>query len=165
MSQSCSACDPGSCGKPADGTVLMKKIEYMIGDNYTLIFILFLVLGILGLALYYFIKSLKDTLVNYYNAKKKVETESTGDDPRKAKDDNYTYHPTPKEDPEKQGSIPIPGQKGTFATDLEKRYEEVNKQKAEYIRAQYNGKENDDPIDQRTLFKGHDNYSYERDKL
>lgn len=165
MSQSCNPCDPGSCGKPPDGDVLLKKLNYMIGDNYTLLFILFLVLGILGLALYYFIKSLKDTLANYYKAKKQVEDQDTsGDDPRKSKDDDYNYFESIKEDPEKQKDIPIPDQKGVFADELEQRYKEVNTQKAEYITAQYSGREKHDPIDKSSLFKGNDNYEYTKDK-
>lgn len=164
MSQSCNPCDPGSCGEPPSGTILLKKLNYMIGDNYTLLFILFVVLGILGLAMYYFVNSLKDTLINYYANKKKVEQTSAGDDPRSAKDDAYTYYPDPKEDPEKQGDTRIPEKKGEFADELEKRYNNVNKEKASYINNTYNGREDDDPIDRNTLFSRHDTYKYENDK-
>ena len=165
MSQSCNPCDPGSCGEPPSGTILLKKLDYMIGDNYTLLFILFIVFCILGLAMYYFVNSLKDTLVNYYSNKKKVVADtSVSDNPRQPKDDNYTYYPDPKEDPEKTGTTRIPDKKGDFAEELEKRYQDVNKDKTSYIQTTYNGRDNDDPIDQRTLFQGHDTYKYDKDK-
>ena len=165
MSQSCNKCDPGSCGEVPGGKILLSKLNYMIGDNYTLLFILFVVLCILGLAMYYFVNSLKDTLISYYNNRKRIDhSTNAGDDPRQGKDDNYNYYPDPKEDPEKQGEVRLPETKGVFADELEKRYKDINKEKASYISVTYNGRDDDDPIDKNTIFRSHDSYSYEKDK-
>lgn len=139
----------------------MKKLENMIGDNYTLLFILAVVLTILALALTYFLRSLITTIQNYYRGKKQQEVPA-GDNPRSKMDDNYTYYPDPKEDPD-SSNIKIPENKGKFVDELEARYKEVTKEQGEYIKANYSGRTNDDPLDRTTLFEGHDKYRYDKE--
>lgn len=159
MSQ-CSACSP--CGDTPNSVFLMKKLDNMIGDNYTLLFILIVVLVILGLALTYFLKSLITTIQAYQRGKKQQEIPA-GDNPRSKFDDSYTYYPTAKEDPENATDVKIPENKGKFVDELETRYKDVTKEQGEFIKANYGGRNNDDPLDRSTLFAAHDKYRYDKE--
>ena len=159
MSQ-CTPCQP--CGDIPNSVVLLKKLDYMISDNYTLLFILVIIIVVLGLALTYFLRNLISTLQVYFKGKKEKEP-PIGDNPRLGKDDSYTYYPSSKEDPDRKDDLKIPENKGKFVDELETRYKEVTSEQSTYIKAHYNGRENDDPITSVTLFQGHDKYRYDKD--
>lgn len=161
---SCNAgCNPGACGVAGKSVVLLKKLDTMISDHYTLLFVLVVVLGILGFALSYFIKSIKETLQAYYRGKEE-DKPPAGDNPRVAFDDDYTYYDDVKDDPVKvDPKTNMDEGKQKFFEGVEKAYDEYNTLKTDYIKNTYRGRDNDDTIDRSMLFAGYDAYRYDTD--
>ena len=156
----CSPCDPNGCAGVPSGIVVLKKLDYMINDNYTLLGILVISLIILGLALSYFLKSLTQTLNTYMKALKRKEPTS-GDNPRSSEDDNYKYFELVKDDPDKVQPEHMEAGKHEFTKRVGDAYTEYNKLKSEYLKQTYN-EESDDVIDNRMLYKSYDKYEYKK---
>ena len=161
---SCNACDPSGCAGIPNSVMLLKKLDYMISDNYTLLFIFIVIMIILGMSFIYFFKSLKQSLSTYLKDKV-LSIETSGDNPRISTDDNYTYYENTKEDP-----VPVAPKEsmptGTkeFLKTVDNVYKDYNLLKSEYIKKTYtHGKENDDVIDEKTLYKEYDDYKYSPD--
>lgn len=161
---SCNPCDPASCGGVPNSVALQKKLESMISDNYTLLFIFVVVMIILGLVFIYFVNSIKKNLKTYFKDKKAIKT-SSGENPRIASDDLYTYYDNPKDDPEPvEPKTKMPNKTKEFVDKMESTYSEYNKLKSEYIKnTTMDRRKNDDIVDYQVLFKEHDNYKYEKD--
>lgn len=156
------ACNPGACGAASNSVVLLQKLDTMISDNYTLLFILFVVLGILGFALSYFVNSLKDNLKAYYKGKEE-DRPPAGDNPRVAFDDDYTYYDDVKEDPVKvDPKANLEEGKRNFFEGIEKAYDEYNTLKTEYIKNVHKI-ENDDVVDKSMMFSKYDTYDYSKE--
>ena len=152
----CSACAPEGCHKMG-GAMILKKLQNMLNDNYTMLIVMIVLLSLLGLALWYFINSLKNTLVNYYKNKKvlDVASNSIGDisnNQHDTKADNEIYYETPSEDPNKKDpSTFIPKEKQEFIKKVETDYKDINDYKTKYISDTYD-KDNDDVIDAKILY-------------
>jgi phosphate/sulfate permease len=166
MSQCNATCDPSGCAGIPNGVMLLKKLDSMISDNYTLIFIWFVVSIILGLALSYFIASLNKNITSYYRGKNKVNIKTPHSNNIRAKeDDNYDYYETVNDDPVKIDiNDSIPPNKKEFIKNLETTYNEYNNLKTEYLNKTYSGRKNDDIIDSNIEFKIYDNYDYKEDE-
>jgi hypothetical protein len=156
----CNPCDPTGCAGVPSGIIVLKKLDYMISDHYTLLGILAISLIILGLALSYFMKSMQQTLKQYYRALKKQEP-SSGDNPRSAKDDDYKYYDIIKDDPDKVQPENMEAAKLDFTKELGDAYNEYNKLKTEYLKKTHNV-DNDDVVDTRAYYKTHDTYTYKK---
>ena len=161
---SCSGCDPTGCAGIPNSVMLLKKLDYMISDNYTLIFIFIIIMIILGMCFIYFFKSLKQNLSTYFKDKDKSK-EPSGDNPRIGTDDNYTYYESTKDDPEPvEPKDMMPASTKDFIKNVDNVYKEYNDLKTEYIKKTYtSGKTNDDVIDIKTLYKEYDDYKYSPD--
>ena len=161
---SCNPCDPAGCAGVPNSVMLLKKLDSMISDNYTLIVIFFIVMGILSMAFIYFFKSMKTNLGVYWKDKATVKSPS-GDNPRMAEDDKYTYYENVKDDPEPvQPRENMPDKTKEFVANMEKTYDEYNKLKTEYIKNTTTKRlQNDDLVDESVLFKKYDDYKYDTD--
>lgn len=163
---SCSACKPEGCANMS-GMMLVKKLQNMLSDNYTMLVIMVVLIGILGLVLFYFGNSLSKTLTNYYKNKKVANDASTAtaavsDNQRDEKADNEIYYEDVKDDPNKKDpALYFDKTKRDFIEDLDSQYKDINTLKSQYISSTYNGKQNDDIIDQKVLYKDYDNYKYD----
>lgn len=157
------ACDPSGCLKADDSMMLLKKLEGMISDNYTMLFILFIILSVLLLALYYFGSSLIKTISIWWrNVQEKRGNggKSSADNPRAKEDDNDIYYDNPKEDPNYADPFKYaPSGQREYVDNMDKAYKEYNDKKTSYITNTYQ-KQNDDIIDQKVIYKEYDNYSY-----
>lgn len=158
----CTACDISGCSSTS---MLLKKIDSMISDNYTLLFILGVLVIIIGLAISYFMTSLISNIKTYLTSKSEV-AENDGDNPRYKTDDDVTYYDNPKDDPRYEDPVQyMPTGTYQYVKNLDKEYEEYNKLKTEYISSTYNGRQNDDILDKAVLFKEYDNYDYNTDDI
>lgn len=163
---SCSACNPESCSNMS-GMMLIKKLQNMLSDNYTMLVIMVVLIGVLGLVLFYFANSLSNTLTNYYKNKKVAEDASTStaaisDNQRDVKADNEIYYENVQDDPNKQDPVSfLDKTKQDFIAELDSQYKDINTLKTQYISSTYSGKQNDDVIDQKVLYKDYDNYKYD----
>lgn len=154
------ACDATGCSGVANSVMLLKKIDSMISDNYTLLFVLVVVLVIVGLALSYFVNSLKNTITTYLKNRPPKE-ESNGDNPRVKDDDDNQYYDNPNDDPQYiDPNEFLPKEQRDYIKDVDTTFKEFNKLKTEYIKNTYEGRDNDDYIDQTILYDKHDNYTY-----
>lgn len=160
---SCNPCDPTGCAGVPNSVMLLKKLDSMISDNYTLIVIFFIVMIILGMAAIYFFRSLKANLGVYWKDKRKSKAPA-GENPRIAEDDKYIYYDNVKDDPEPvQPRENMPVNTTEFVTNMEKTYEEYNKLKSEYIKNTTSSRDNDDLVDESVLYKKYDDYKYDKD--
>jgi predicted PurR-regulated permease PerM len=148
------------CNGMPNSVMLLKKIDSMISDNYTLLFVLLVVLIIVGLALTYFVNSISTTIKTYL--RNIPQKDDSGDNPRIKEDDDNTYFDNPKEDPQyvDPNEYMPKGQKD-YIKDLDDSYKEFNKLKTDYLKNTYNGRENDDYIDKQVLYDDHDDYTYD----
>ena len=156
----CTVCDISGC---ASGSMLLKKIDSMISDNYTLLFVLGVMLIVVGLALTYFITSFVANIKGYLKSKEEVvKASSGGDNPREYQDDDHIYYENPKDDPQyEEPKEYMPVSQREYLNKVDKEYDEYNKLKTQYIASTYNGRKNDDIIDRNVLFKEYDNYGYD----
>jgi hypothetical protein len=163
----CDPCKPATCDGLPQGVVLMKKIENMIGDNYTLIFLWFIVTVILGISLFYFLNSIKKTLKDFFNARKEFNTKTqsssqSSNNPRIATDDNYLYYEDVKEEPTNIDPTEyMPASKRKALEDLKSKFTTYNETKTQYIQNTYSGRKNDDTIDDKVLYAEYDEYRYD----
>lgn len=144
--------------KDLTGVAQLKKIERMISDNYTIIFISFILIILLGLILWYFSSQLIQTLKGYYKAVGKKNANVVSRTPP-AKEDLEDYD-------DDQAYVDTttyfePG-KADFVTKMTSAYKEYNEGKSEYIRTTY-GVEDGDNIDTTALYSKYDKYDYKKE--
>lgn len=139
------------------GVPQLKKIERMISDNYTLIFISFILLLILFLITWYFGSQLKETIDIYRKASVKFNdtlainaSKIGGTDDSEVYDDDGAFVDTTKY---------FGAGKTDFVDKMKLAYKDYNKQKAEYIKTTYSTID-DDIIDTSTMYKKYDDYEY-----
>jgi hypothetical protein len=140
------------------GMAQLKKIERMISDNYTIIFISFILIILLGLMLWYFSSQLTETLKEYYKAVGKRNAGVVSKTPPAKEDledydDEQTYVDTT--------TFFEPG-KADFVTKMTNAYKEYNEGKTEYIRTTY-GEEDGDNVDTTALYSKYDKYNYKKE--
>ena len=158
----CTDCDPSACESTS---MLLKKIDMMISDNYTLLVVLAILLVIIGLIISYFMDSLISHVKGFLKNKKEQGTTGT-DNPRYSADDDITYYDNPKEDPKYEDPVQyMPKGQYQYVKKLDKEYEEYNKLKSQYIATTYDGRTNDDLVDTQVIFKEHDDYDYDNENL
>lgn len=167
------SCSPTGCGGVPNGEVLLKKINLMLSDNYTLLFVLLLIFLVLGVSLHYFVGSLRKTLTHYIEGKKdmsKLGQPNTkkpsvllgNGDPRNPMEDQEVYFPDPKkEDPTYVDPVDfMEKDKKNFLKKVDTAYKEYNESKSRYISSTYNGRENDDMVNQQMMYPEYDDYNY-----
>lgn len=165
---SCTGCDPTGCAGIPNSVMLLKKLDYMISDNYTLLFIFVIITAILGLCFLYFFRSLKVSLSTYFKDKSKLK-EPSGDNPRIGTDDNYNYYEVVKDDPEPvEPREMMPASTKEFIKNVDNVYKEYNDLKSEYIKKTYTStstknQTEDDIIGIKTLYQKYDDYKYSPD--
>jgi len=149
----CYTCNNGNPLTDLTGIQQLHKINKIISDDYTTVFIsILLIIGFL-IVIYYFGKQLILTLSSYY---KQASSVSAKVDP---KQDSELYDDT--------GLVIDPDQyfepgKLDFVENMQKVYKEYNKEKAEYIKNVYK-RQDDDVIDTSTLYQQYDDYNYKKD--
>jgi len=142
------------------GIAQLRKIERMISDNYTIIFISFLLIVILIFILWYFSTQLHETLKIYYKAAGKRNEDIVG----KA---STSYNPDDAEDYDDEptyidSTTHFDSGKAEFVKNMNDAYKEYNKEKADYIRTTYSI-DNDDDINTSAMYSKHDDYEYTPD--
>lgn len=165
MSACAGACDPGGCAGPSNTMILLKKLDSMISDNYTLLFVLLVIFAVIGMAMLYFINSLRKTLTTWWKNKmergKQALDSMAADDPRSRSDDNNNYYMDPKEDPEFNDPYEyVRKEKKDFIKMMDTELDDYNTKKTEYISDTYR-KSNDDKIDRTVFYREHDDYKYD----
>ena len=159
-------CNPTGCGGTDNSVILLKKLQSMISDNYTMIFILILILAIVGFSLMYFLNSLRQTLVVWWKNKnendKTISSGTSGDNPRTATDDDVTYYENSQDDPEFSTDVfkYAPKEQQDFDRNIQTTFKTYNDNKAAYIASEFTGRTNDDIIDRSVMYKEYDNYTY-----
>lgn len=158
-----------SCSSSCNGgntEYLLRKIDSMISDNFTLLGLMLVMFVILILSLVYFGKSLYNTVQAYYKSKTDVDNASkqlsvTLDNPGDPLADNEIYYDDVKEDPTYNARNDfLPKGTKTFVEDLNNIYREYNDEKTKFIALNFNGRQNDDPITQSTLYSRNDDFLY-----
>ena len=161
MSSSCEVSPPIPSGISTDLTRL-------INDNYTILFIYSGIMIGLLICLYLVGKDVIDIVFDYFRYKDSEEyspskDESEGMNLKDVTQDNEFY---PMEDDEPITHIKKPkdfreeSQKG-FYKSVDKAYAEYNDEKGKYILQRYNGRKNDDKIDDNIAYSRYDDYRYD----
>ena len=146
---------------------IMTKI---ITDNYSVIFVYFVIFILLILIAYYFFRNISRTFKSYRKNSAMMELAPAQDnnvnDPA-ADNERYTKHDTSKDATlyalrSRDNPIDyINKGKKDFLDDVNTKYDEYNTAKSEYIKTTY-ARKSDDVVDQDILFSRHDDYTYER---
>ena len=146
---------------------IMTKI---ITDNYSVIFVYFVIFILLILIAYYFFRNISRTLKSYRKNAAMMELAPAQDnnvnDPA-ADNERYTKQDTSKDATfyalrSRDNPIDyINKGKKDFLDDVNTKYDEYNTAKSEYIKTTY-ARKSDDVVDQDILFSRHDDYTYER---
>lgn len=170
------ACSINGCGGPVSGELLLKKINMMLSDNYTLLFALLLIFIVLGLSMSYFVNSLRATLKAYYDGKRDADEAAAGGkkgkksggdgDPRNPADDSEVYYNDPqKDDPVYTDPAKyMERNKRVFLENVATAYKQYNQEKSKYIAGTYAGRDNDDIIDDDVLYSAYDKYTYPKER-
>lgn len=164
MTACVSACDASGCSGPANSMMLLKKLDSMIADNYTLLFVLVVIIVIIGLSMLYFINSLKTTLSVWWKNKSERAAGTldslASDNPRSKGDDNNNYYIDPRDDPESTDPFKYaPSSKLAYVKEMDAELSDYNQKKTEYIQEIFN-KSNDDKVDRSVMYKDYDDYKY-----
>lgn len=129
-------------------------ISRLLSDNWTLLIVFAIVVGLLGLVLSYFVRQTVKTVRDYR------ANERSQDAPKNADDETYA------EDPDDVQSLdPASYQESgklRFVKNVDDAYKTYNAEKASYVQTSH-GRANDDPIDQRIAYKKYDEYEYKAD--
>ena len=146
---------------------IMTKI---ITDNYSVIFIYFVMIILLVLIAYYFFKNINKTVKSYRKNSAMMELAPAHDnnimDPA-ADNEKYTKHDSSKNATlyalrTRDNPIDyINKDKKDFLSDVNSKYDEYNVAKSDYIKTTY-ARKSDDVVDQDILFSRHDDYEYKR---
>jgi hypothetical protein len=155
--------DPG-----VSSVQVIKQLDTMIKNNITVIAILLIILGVLGFGLYFFSKSLFNTLSKYYDMKTVNKTSNSESLKDKAADnEEYPEQPDPNNPEEEDLKIVVdpskfmPKAKRDFVTKLTLQNKEYNQAKTDFVTRKLNYDENDDIVDSKILYKDYDNYNYD----
>jgi predicted PurR-regulated permease PerM len=129
-----------------DEVITKGYISKMLSDNYTLLIIFIIIIGLLLFLAIYFINQIKTTVKDYNrNIQKTGSTINTENEVYL--DEPEVLDPNTYQDPNKQ----------QFYKNVDTVYKEYNKEKTNYIKSTYN-KENDDSIDNRIIYSKYDDY-------
>lgn len=152
----CSSC--GTNINDFSGTSQLLKIQRMISENYLMIFVCIVMLIIIGYMLYFTINQIVDCVRVYHKAINVQNVIGVSFKSNNIQDNEVYESETPY-----NAFDPInhfePG-KAEFMSNLEKRYDDYNTAKSKYILSTYE-RTNDDIVDQKTLYKEHDDYDYQ----
>jgi hypothetical protein len=158
----CPLTDVGNQFQQGQGSVMLK-VNKMIADNYAMIglFVLLMIAG--GFIIWYFGNSFASTMYFYYS--NKVDTShaaSLGNNSSVPSQDNYVYDDDEVPAPTDIKNYMEPGKK-RFVKELEKVHNEYNQALDDQIRSM--GRiTNDAKVDEKVMYKTHDDYSYENPK-
>lgn len=154
-----------ACSSGNQGVVVIKKLESMISDHYTLILVFTVCTIITLLLLFYFGKSMKQTLSAYMRNKTRRKVYAPTNNQRSPEDDDYMYYDNINEDPEP--IIPrdrIPRGQLEFQDKVESAYKEYNDLKTQYLEKAFHKKDaNDDVINEKIKYDDYDKYRYDDD--
>lgn len=130
------------------GTVMMRRLNKLISDNYSLILVSILVFIIPIVMIVYFGRQMADSIKLY----KKAVVSGTGTS-KKDPEDKELY----EDDVYFDNTKYYDANKADFLKEMKSTYKEYNKEWDDYIKKTYASK-NDDHIDQSVLYKKYDNY-------
>lgn len=170
------ACPLNNLNDPSlSPAVIVEKIQRMINNNIAIVFILFLLIGFLGVSLFYFSSSIFKTLKDYYINKGASKPDPKSSNSLKDKNaDNEVYeepsNPNDAEvDTDNDTSFKIdvdptqfmPKYKKDFLSALQTENKQYNEEKTQLMTKRLNYPVNDDIVDAKILYKEHDNYTYD----
>jgi hypothetical protein len=142
-------CDNTTAGVPdLSGTVMLRRLNKIISDNYSLILVSILVFIVPVVMIVYFGRQMADSIKLY----KKAVVSGTGNT-KKQPEDTELY----EDDVYFDNTKYFEANKSDFLKEMQATYKNYNKEKDEYIKKTYAAK-NDDVIDQSVLYKKYDNY-------
>jgi hypothetical protein len=139
------------CGVPGpidmDEVITLNYITRMLSDNYTLLIICGIIIGLLIFILTYFVKLVQTTIKEYHKNSGKGELSGNTENEIYSSENDDLVDPTQYQAPEKRA----------FLKSLNDNYKEYNIEKTQYIKATY-GKDNDDYIDGKISYRTYDDY-------
>ena len=158
--------------KVMSSAVLVQSIQRMINNNVAIVFILIVLIGFLGVSLFYFGSSIFTTLKNYYinRSASKPDPSSTNSLKDKNADNEVYNEPSDPNDAEidvvetKKDIDPskfMPRYKKDFIQKLEMENKQYNEDKTTLMTRKLNYPVNDDVVDSKVLYKSYDNYTYD----
>lgn len=133
-----------------------NHISRLLSDNWTLLIVFLIVIGLLVLVLSYFVKQTFKTVRDYKSNEKAQEA------PKNADEESYDE----SDDNENAIIDPVSYQEGKklkFMKNVEDAYKTYNAEKTSYVQSSFS-RTNDDVIDQRMAYKKYDRYEYEPDQ-
>lgn len=157
-------------------TIIIDKLQRMINNNIAIVFIIILLMGFLGVSLYYFASSLFKTLKDYYINKgvNKPSPKSTNNLKDKNADNEVYEEPSNPNDADveieaKDTHVKLdvdiqqfmPKYKKDFLKSLEVENKQYNEDKTTLLTKRLNYPENDDKVDAKIFYKEHDDYRYD----
>lgn len=166
------SCSLNNLNDTLNPAVVAEKIQRMINNNIAIVLILVLLIGFLGVSLFYFGNALFTTLKNFYiNREVSRSTPTSTNSLKDRKADNEIYeeasNPNDAELPETELKVEVdmkqfmPRYKKDFINALETGNKQYNEDKTQLMTKRLNYPENDDIVDQKILYKAYDNYTYD----
>lgn len=135
------------------GTAQLKRINRMISDNFTVIFLCILTIILLSWMMWFFGSKMYSVIKKWQDVRIKVDNSGNAT----INDDKEVYD---EEAMALDGGLnAVNPDKQDFAKSMEYAYKEYNRRKSEYIQTNYT-RPNDDVIDQSVFYKKYDDYTY-----
>ena len=160
---------------PLPGT-LIDELKRLINDNYTLIVIYIILLSLFLYALYYVGSDLSGIVKDYLKmSKMEVEpvkksdpsVKNSGNQKDTSADNDYYPDVNDESAPQNPGTVDTKKPKDyrtkeelSFFNKLNITYNEYNSQKSQYISQVYQGRNNDDIVDDNIEYSKYDDYDY-----
>jgi hypothetical protein len=152
--------------------VIVEKIQRMINNNIAIVLILFVLIGLLGVSLFYFASSMFKTLKDYYIYRGVTKSTPASTNSLKDKNADNEVYEEPTDPDDKNAEVttfkfeadPIqfmPKHKRNFLKDLEISNKQYNEDKTQLMTKRLNYPVNDDVIDSKIFYKEYDNYTYD----
>jgi hypothetical protein len=150
-----------SCSVPTSVNIneltVKNSIKRILSDSYTLLIVFGIVSFLLIMLIIYFGKQISGTLSEY----KKQAIKNSGEANIGKNEESEIYLDEDEDQFQKDTFKYQNPNKVKFYKNVDTVYNDYNKEKSTYVKANYN-KDNDDRIDRSIVYKQYDDYKYEK---